>query len=194
MSTSPGFSKCRRSALAEAITISSLPPSGMATPPTWASAVATRRQAMMEPATRRHSSTALGISAGLSQMASQALRWVSSVMKALAVALEVVSCAAARMAIIIERRYDSVTMSGCLRHSRMLSYIQPSPSGRAIMVSRISCAVCQKRPTLCAISICSAGVGRPQVLSVCATANRRSCSAPSSGTPRNLSAMVSGIS
>jgi hypothetical protein len=68
------------------------------------SAVAMRRQAMMEPATRRHSSTALGISAGFSQMASQASRCVSSVMKALAVAFDVVSCAAAMMAIIMERR------------------------------------------------------------------------------------------
>ena len=62
------------------------------------------RHAMMEPATRRHSSTALGISAGFSQMASQASRCDSSVMKALAVALEVVSCAAAMMAIIMERK------------------------------------------------------------------------------------------
>ena len=60
-----------------------------------------------------------------------------------AVAFEVVSCAAARMAIIIERRYDSGTMAGCARCWRMVSYIQPSPSGRAIIPSRI-CWATQK--------------------------------------------------
>ena len=134
------------------------------------------------------------MSAGLAQMSSHALRCDSSVRNALAVALEVVSCAAARMAIIIERRYDSGTTSGCFRCWRMVSYIQPSPSGWARMVSRICCAVCQKRPTFSAISSCSCGVGRPQVLSVCATANCRNCSAPSSGTPKNFRAMFSGIS
>lgn len=62
-----------------------------------------RRQAMIEPPTRRHSSTAEGISAGLRHRSSQASRSCKSVTKALALAFAVVSSAATRIAIIIER-------------------------------------------------------------------------------------------
>ena len=84
--------------------MSSFEPAGTATPPITTSRVARRRQAATEPLWRRHSSTALGISAGFSQICFQAPGCCSSSLTALAVALAVVSCAATMPAIIMECR------------------------------------------------------------------------------------------
>ncbi|MNJ49211.1 hypothetical protein D3C77_444300 [compost metagenome] len=104
MSRTSAFSKKRSSWLAEAWTTITLAPSGISTPPTTAGFSARRRQATTEPDKRRHSSTALGIRAGLAQMASQAERFSSIRRKALPEAWAVVSCEATMPAIIIECR------------------------------------------------------------------------------------------
>jgi D-serine deaminase-like pyridoxal phosphate-dependent protein len=104
MSNRSASAKCASSWLAEEVTIRSFEPAGMSMPPTCTSLVARRRQAATEPLWRRHSSTALEIRPGSSQMSRQACGCCSSSFIALAVALAVVSCAATMPAIIIECR------------------------------------------------------------------------------------------
>ena len=104
MSNRSASSKRRSSRLPEACTIRSLAPAGIATPPTSVSAVASRRQATTEPAWRKHSSAALGISEGSAQISSQASPSVRRSLIAFAAACAVVSCAATMIAIIIECR------------------------------------------------------------------------------------------
>ncbi|MNI43795.1 hypothetical protein D3C73_981380 [compost metagenome] len=90
--------------LADDVTISSLEPAGIGMPAISTSRVARRRHAATEPLWRRHSSTALGIRSGSSQISRQASGCCNSSLMALADALAVVSWAATMPAIIMECR------------------------------------------------------------------------------------------